>query len=41
LVAYLAMLWQEGVEHNMLRVAIISALVSSIFFNELFQFNFL
>lgn len=28
LVAYLPMLWQEGVEHNMLRVAIISALVS-------------
>lgn len=29
LVSYLPMLWQEGVEHNMLRVAIISALVSS------------
>lgn len=28
LVAYLPMLWQEGVEHNMLRVAIISSLVS-------------
>lgn len=29
LVAYLPMLWQEGVEHNMLRVSIISALVSA------------
>lgn len=28
LVSYLPMLWEEGVEHNMLRVAIISALVS-------------
>lgn len=29
LVSYLPMLWEEGVEHNMLRVAIISALVST------------
>lgn len=28
LVSYLPMLWEEGIEHNMLRVAIISALVS-------------
>lgn len=30
LVSYLPMLWEEGVEHNMLRVAIISALVSTL-----------
>lgn len=33
LVSYLPMLWEEGIEHNMLRVAIISALVR---FNMLF-----
>lgn len=33
LVQYLPMLWEEGVEHNMLRVAIISALVSPLIEN--------
>lgn len=38
LVSYLPMLWEEGVEHNMLRVAIISALVS--FESNIFEHNF-
>lgn len=38
LVSYLPSLWEEGVEHNMLRVAIISALVS--FFMQRLKLNF-
>ena len=38
LVSYLPLLWEEGVEHNMLRVAIISALVSFLLkFRRIFK----